>query len=237
MNIVQTKHGLMMVRHGNDLISKFLYTHGAFEWNVVDICYRLALGYSEGCILDIGANIGTVTVPLAKALPQYTIYAYEPQRPVFYQLAGNVAINDLSNVVLNQIGIGSQNKQIEIDLPRYEVNGNIGAWSMDEDVRKNNPEAKAGGAKETIQLKTLNGMQFPSPIRLIKIDVEGMELDVLRGGVNLLKSHKYPPLVYESWDKQDWFIPKAKELQSFVKSLGYNPVQTGSVVVATYPNR
>lgn len=234
MNILQTRHGLMMVRQSPDMISRILAQTGEYEWQVVALCAALAAGHDKGYIVDIGANMGTVTVPLAKQFPGYRLRSYEPQRSVFYQLAGNVALNDLDNVELRMQGLGSSRGTVYIDMPKYKTDGNIGAWSMDKEVREKSPEGKGGGQTEPVFIETLNDTYFDEPIRLIKIDVEGMELEVLRGGSNLLAHHEYPPLVYECWQQFDWYKLRAKELDDYVRGMGYITHTLGNTIFAVH---
>ena len=232
MNILNTRHGQMMVRPGPDLISNYLVQTGQYEWEVVEICRLLAGNFETGTIIDIGANMGTVTIPLAKALPQYDFLSYEPQKQVYYQLCGNVALNDLYNVQVRNKALGKDYKNFWIDMPDYKTNGNIGAWSMSEFVRENNAEAKAGGKQQYVQQDVLNDIPCPSPLRLIKMDVEGMELDVLKGAFYMLQEHKYPPLVYECWSQFDWYKPVAEELEQYVRGMGYETHKIGNTIVA-----
>jgi FkbM family methyltransferase len=234
MNILQTKHGLMMVRQSPDMISRILAQTGEYEWQVVALCAALATGHDKGYIVDIGANMGTVTVPLAKQFPGYRLRSYEPQRSVFYQLAGNVALNNLDNVELRMQGLGNSRGTVYIDMPKYKTDGNIGAWSMDKEVREKSFEGKGGGQTEPVFIETLNDTCFDEPIRLIKIDVEGMELEVLRGGNNLLAHHEYPPLVYECWQHFDWYKPKAKELDDYVRGMGYITHTLGNTIFSVH---
>jgi FkbM family methyltransferase len=234
MNILQTRHGLMMVRQSPDMISRILAQTGEYEWQVVALCAALASGHEDGYIVDIGANMGTVTVPLAKQFPGYRVRSFEPQRAVFYQLAGNVALNDLSNVELRMNGLGSQRRSIYIDMPDYDKDANIGAWSMDAEVREKSPEGRGGGKEEPVQIEMLNDMHFDKPIRLIKIDVEGMELEVLKGGYRLLQEHDYPPLVYECWQQFDWYKLRAKELDDYVRGMGYQTHTVGNTIFAVH---
>jgi FkbM family methyltransferase len=201
---------------------------------VVALCAALAAGHDKGYIVDIGANMGTVTVPLAKQFPGYRLRSYEPQRSVFYQLAGNVALNDLDNVELRNQGLGSSRGTVYIDMPKYKTEANIGAWSMDKEVREKSPEGKGGGQTEPVFIETLNDTYFDEPIRLIKIDVEGMELEVLRGGNNLIAHHEYPPLVYECWQQFDWYKPRAKELDDYVRGMGYITHTLGNTIFAVH---
>lgn len=224
----------MMVRQSPDMISRILAQTGEYEWQVVALCAALAAGHDKGYIVDIGANMGTVTVPLAKQFPGYRVRSYEPQRSVFYQLAGNVALNDLDNVELRNQGLGSSRGTIYIDMPKYKTEANIGAWSMDGEVREKSPEGRGGGQTEPVFMETLNDTYFDDPIRLIKIDVEGMELEVLRGGCNLLAHHEYPPLVYECWQQFDWYKPRAKELDDYVRGMGYQTYTLGNTIFAVH---
>ena len=236
MNILNTRHGQLMVRRGPDLISNHLVQLGEYEWQVVELCRLLAGPFDEGVVFDIGANMGTVTVPLAKAFPHYKFISYEPQLQVFYQLCGNVALNDLTNVEVRNKALGSDYKNFWIDMPDYKTNGNIGAWSMSEFVRENSQEARAGGAKQYVRQDGLNDVHCEVPVRLIKMDVEGMELDILKGANYFLQEHKYPPLVYECWKQFEWYKPTAAELEECVCGMGYDTYHLGNTIVALHPD-
>lgn len=233
MNVLETRHGRMMVRPGSDLISANLALHGHYELDVVNLCQIIAGGYEDGVILDIGANIGTVTVPLALANPKYEIHSWEPQRLVYQQLCGNVALNHCQNVHVYNEAVGALAGVVELDMPDYLTNGNIGAWSMSNMVREKNPEAVAGGKREAIDCVTLDGLGF-NKIRLIKMDVEGYELDVLKGASNFLPDHHYPPIVYESWTQFDWYQETAEEIKTLLTDMGYELQVFGNTVTAIH---
>lgn len=234
MNILETRHGRFMVRPGNDLISLNLALHGHYELEVVNLCAMIAGGYESGVVLDIGANMGTVTVPLARAFPQYQIHAFEPQRRVYQQMCGNVALNHLNNVWTYNVGLGANEGEISIEMPDYDTDPNIGAWSMSEVVREKSPEAKARGAKDFVMIDELDSFDFKFPVRLIKIDVEGMEYDVLADGMGFLQRYNYPPIVYESWTQFDWYQETAEEIKSLLTGVGYNLEVFGNTVVAIH---
>jgi FkbM family methyltransferase len=235
MNILNTRHGQLMVRRGPDLISNYLAQQGEYEWGVVDLCRLLAGNYEDGIVFDIGANMGTVTVPLAKALPQYQFISYEPQKQVYYQLCGNVALNDLYNVDVRNWALGREHKNIWIDMPDYQTNQNIGAWSMSDLVREKSTEAKAGGKQQYVRQEVLNDVHCEKRVRLIKMDVEGMELEILRGANYFLQEHEYPPLVYECWTQFDWYKETAAQLEEYVCGMGYETHHIGNTIVALNP--
>jgi hypothetical protein len=67
------------------------------------------------------------------------------------------------------------------------------------------------------KLNSLITEKFPA---LIKIDVEGLELNVLKGAESFLESSCYPPILFEAWDF-DWFREDKQRLLNFLSYLGY----------------
>lgn len=234
MNILETRHGRMMVRPGQDFISANLALHGHYELDVVNLCQMIAGGYESGCVFDVGANIGTVTIPLARANPHYKVSAFEPQRLVYQQLCGNVFLNGLTNVHTRNAALGKNWDTVKIDMPNYADNHNIGAWSMSNMVREKNPEAVAGGQVEIVSVYTMDNIAEELPVRLVKMDVEGYELDVLKGAREFLKEHDYPPIVYESWTQFDWYQETAEEIKTLLTDMGYELQVFGNTVAAIH---
>lgn len=70
--------------------------------------------------------------------------------------------------------------------------------------------------------KTLDSYNILN-VGFIKIDVEGMEEKVLRGGVGTLVRNNYPPILFELWDVGYWYMTKERHdsLQNFLEGLGY----------------
>lgn len=166
--------------------------------------------------------MGSFTIPLAFYNPQYTFMCFEPQRTVYYQLCGNIALNKLNNVLAHNLALGIKRDEILIDMPDYDNETNIGAFSLDNEVREHEDYlCKTKGVKQKVQMLTLDRFVFDENIILIKIDVEGMELDVLRGGLDVLKRNKYPPILFESWKSKAWFQSRRQELFDFLEDLGY----------------
>jgi FkbM family methyltransferase len=177
-------------------------------------------------VLDIGANLGTFCVPLAQKIPALKFHAFEPQRIIYYQLCANTIINSLGNVYTYEAGLSNQEADLELDVPDYATETNIGAFSIDKEVRENEYECKTSGGKEKMILMTLDGIGFEN-VRLIKIDVEGHELEVIKGGIETIKKNNYPPIIFEAWTWKPWFEPKRKALLEYLEGHGYKIQQLG----------
>jgi FkbM family methyltransferase len=207
---------------------------GFFEGHNVAKAAELLNGHSEGVVLDIGANMGSFTIPLAYYNPQFSFVCFEPQRMVCYQLCGNVALNKLQNVKVFNQGLGEHDEFFMITVPDYAEEENIGAFSLDEEVREHNDYlCKTNGKTELITVAPLDSFRIGN-VKLIKIDVEGMELSVLKGGLETLKHNKYPPIMFEAWQHKEWFLPRRKELIEFLQGLGYEITEMGEDNVAIH---
>jgi hypothetical protein len=109
-------------------------------------------------------------------------------------------------------------------LPNYAEETNIGAFSIDFETRHNDYEVKSEGVIERMIIIPLDAMQYEK-VRLIKIDVEGHELQVLIGAEHTLRENNYPPIIFEAWT---WKFPeKRKAVFGHLENLGYTITEIG----------
>ena len=221
-----------LVFKGQDLISNHLKKE-LYENNIHQLALKMLIDKPDGQVLDIGANLGTFCVPLAQKIPQLKFHAFEPQRIISYQLCANIIINSLDNVYTYEFALSNEDANVELTMPDYANETNIGAFSIDKEVRKNEYECTTVNTTDTIQLVPLDLLAF-SNVKLIKIDVEGHELEVLQGGIETIKANNYPPIIFEAWAWKPWFEPKRKALFEYVKGHGYKIEQLGNNNVATH---
>jgi FkbM family methyltransferase len=207
----------------HDVISNGVRS-GGYEKELQSISSELLGNFTDGIVIDIGANLGSYIVPLAKQHPHLQFEAFETQRIVYYQLCANTFLNRLSNVYAHNVGLSNEKRITNYVLPNYAEETNIGAFSIDFDTRLKDYEVKSEGVTERMIIIPLDSMQYEK-VRLIKIDVEGHELQVLQGAEHTLRENKYPPIIFEAWT---WKFPEKRQaVFTHLESLGYEITQIG----------
>lgn len=216
-----------------DIVSNGIRHGSGWEEHLEAISERFLVNTFGGSVLDIGANLGSYSVPLAQKFPNVTFHSFEPQRIIFYQLCSNVLINALQNVVCHNYGISDHNDKFMAIMPDYATETNVGAFSLDEQTRENNYECATKGLMEEIEVRILDDQSFKN-VRLIKIDVEGLEMEVLKGALKTIEDNNFPPIIFEAWTYKPWYQERRKDLIKFVESLGYNVTTVGENNIAQH---
>jgi FkbM family methyltransferase len=134
---------------------------------------------------------------------QGAVFAFEPQRIVFQTLCANIALNQLVNVVARQQGLGRQFGEMVLPNVDPRVENNFGGMSLLSD-----------GVGEKVGIATIDSLGLQR-CNLIKVDVEGMEEEVIAGAVNTIA--KFRPLLYLENDR----VEKSASLIRFLQSLNY----------------
>ena len=145
----------------------------------------------DDIFFDLGAHTGRHTLPAAKYVgPTGRVFAFEPIHTSFAQLYSNIMLNSFNNVVtINKAVLDTPNKIIEIYIhpiiPMESTNtGESSISSIKIINQKLSPKLLA--TTTTIDEVVIKH-QIPE-IKLIKIDVQGCELQVLKGALNTLKN-------------------------------------------------
>jgi FkbM family methyltransferase len=138
--------------------------------------------------LDIGANIGYFTNVLSKAVGENgKVFAFEPVRNTFFQLESTISQNNLTNASIFNFGVGDCNSSVEI---RYDISisGNASIYRKGDELK----------TAETIKIRRLDDFaEGALPYcDFIKIDVEGNEINFIKGAIEYLKKSK-PIILYE----------------------------------------
>lgn len=223
VHVVNSSQGSFLT-FGHDAISNHLFSKDNWESWQYAITNEFTQGFDSPVIFDLGANLGAYTIPTALLIEKNNghIYAFEPQKTIYYQLCGNIFLNRLQNVTALNKAVGQEAGVVEIPVPDYHKMDNVGAFSMVEQYRKNEGVQSAMSSEnDFVQLVKLDDILFNDKTRFLKIDVEGLEIDVLRGAIGFLEHNNFPPFSFEAWN-QPWFTEKRNELLRFILQLGYH---------------
>ncbi|HAE77492.1 FkbM family methyltransferase [Morganella morganii] len=236
-DICQTSGGhQFLLTSGPDYISKILRGGALWRTKEINISQRLLEFTEAPVIYDIGANLGSWTIPVSNYFQHRNgiVYAFEPQRQVYNQLCGNLFLNKLKNCYTFNSAIGDYDG--EIDVPVFDplTDSNMGAVSLDKTVFS---EQRAGSAPPTEKrtINTLDTLNMPHA-SLLKIDAQGMEADVLRGGKKWIQASGYPYIIFSVWgDYMTSTIEKNKQVFSLLQDeMGYELLQIDDFYVAQH---
>lgn len=143
-------------------------------------------------VVDGGSNMGSWTIPLARVHKDLTFHMFEVQRYLHWVSCGNLALNHVLNARANWLGLSHEPGSIEVKVPDYTLAGNFGAFEVQP------PFANSDcNLIYTDQVDVVNTVSIDSrnlcPI-LIKMDVEGMEWQVIQGAQRTIDT--YQPVVW-----------------------------------------
>ena len=161
---------------------------------------------------DIGANIGSYTV-LASGVAGARSLSVEPVRRTFEHLKNNVAVNNLETLVgLYNNGMGEESGKLCFTRDYDTVNHVITAGEA-----SNIPTEEV----DIITMDALFSTQIPA---LIKMDVEGFELSVLKGGTHILEDRRLKAILIELNDSCDRYGVKEEDIHRLLLSYDFKPV-------------
>jgi FkbM family methyltransferase len=197
------RYGQMLYNLNDQYIGRSLDLYGEYSEGEVDL-FRQIVKPGQ-IVVEVGANLGAHTVFLARHVgTKGSVKAFEPQRILFQALCANLALNSIPNVHALQQAVGATPGTIKVPSIDYTRESNFGALALG--------SYQTG---EQVDVVTLDSYNLTA-CNLLKIDVEGMEKDVLQGAVNMIQRLK--PILYVENDKPE----KSAALIQYIDSLGYN---------------
>lgn len=252
MRNVQRKIGFVLAasEHGPLIVNRFDYNrvgdreygiaNQIFEtggWDRQEMAVLLFLlrcrrqFHGDGvCMIDCGANIGVLTIEAAIEMTGWgSVIAIEAQERLLYALAGNIALNNCFNARAVHAAAAAEDGSMRVPVPDYLTMGSFGSLEL----RQGSGNEFIGQhidysaeATQEIRMLKLDSLALDR-VDLIKIDVEGMEIEALRGAADLIAKHR--PVLLVEWIKS----PK-QQLQGMLESFGYRLFEGAMNILAVH---
>lgn len=181
MTTLKCRYGDFSIPEQNDLIFNALREYGEWAQEELNLLSRFVC--PGDTVLDAGAFIGTHTRAFSQMVgARGSVHAFEPNEQSYCELLKNIQLAPYSNITAYQIALGSNRR------PRHLVQDvlmNIGSSRLSEE----------GGDVDaiTVEVRSLDEINF-SRIDFIKADIEGMEYDLVVGGMRTISQHM--PVVF-----------------------------------------
>ena len=218
-------------------LSSRVFIHKRYE---PDLVFYLKRTLSPGMIcVDAGANVGYLSMLMAKRVGrQGCVVSFEPTARSFMALCKNIQLNSLTNIVAEQIALSDSNGTLEFNEgpPDYDVYNSAGNIS--------HPSAlSVAFQKRIVRCITLDSYLSANKIEkvdLMKIDVEGAELSVLKGMEGTLSRNPQAVLVIEFADVTTaGFGYEAREIGFWLESRGWklSVIETLGLTLPTSADR
>ncbi|NDD57819.1 MAG: FkbM family methyltransferase [Chlamydiae bacterium] len=238
--LLSTNHGTMIVNR-NDYCENEGYVFGVGASLFLKSCYdpeevALILHLLSECRLmngdgvvaiDCGANIGVHTIEWSKHMHEWgVVFSFEAQERIFYALAGNITINNCLNAQAFNVAVGSKCEQIEIPEPNYLLPTSFGSLELKQHDRSEfiGQTFSSDSKKRTVNQVSIDSLGL-GRIDFIKIDVEGMEKEVIDGALEAI--HKFRPVIFLEYLKSD-----EQSLINTLAHLGYETFKVGINLLA-----
>lgn len=187
------RNGLAVRVNLDDFNGRAAYFAGDTDRKISWLCQRIVR--PGDTVIDVGANIGIVTLTLAKLVgPRGRVFSFDPNPYVVQLLRQSIERNGLANVHLEQCAIGDEEGELVLQVPQ----GHSGRASL---VRHT---ASNGSTEVRVLVRTLSDL-VPATVervRLLKIDVEGFEPQVLRGASRLFRESPPDVVIVELNDSR-----------------------------------
>jgi FkbM family methyltransferase len=202
-----TTEGMRFMFHTRDGGERYLMTQVA-DTHVYE---RFAIGQGS-TVVDAGANIGMFTVIASRLVGEHgVVAAVEPNPPSFHLMKKNLSLNGCENVKAIMAALGEKESTGRLNLYSQSVLNSFFAWNRTDRVVRDSV---------TVQIKTLDGLMHELGLKrldLLKIDTEGYELPILKGGMETIRKFK-PYIVGEA---HPTLSDSGSKITEFLSGMGY----------------
>ena len=163
-------------------------------------------------VLDVGANYGQLSILWSQNNSDVTVYAFEASKYIYDILKKNILINSADVKATNALVGNKSQEKINIKKTILKENYTYGSNKIEEEVEFNKNS-------EVISTIKIDDLKFDKKISAMKVDVEGYDVDVLKGAEKTILKHKMP-IIFELNEKY-YDNTQKKDLKEFLKKINY----------------
>ncbi len=204
--LIHGRHGWFVYNRHDHYVGQALEAYGEYAEFEIELFGRLMAMSPPRDAIEVGANMGSQTVALAKMSRR--LYAFEPQPEIFQLLCANLAINNCAKARALPLGVADRSGLMHVPQVQYDQAGNFGGVSLNEE--------SSGTPVLIVTLDDYLRQLAPDlKVALIKIDVEGMERAVLIGAQQVIARDR--PFLYVENDR----MAESPALIEKLRQLGY----------------
>jgi FkbM family methyltransferase len=208
-----------MILVPSDFVQGEIFWHGAYDRNTADWLSRTLT--PESSFVDIGSHAGYFLLTAAGVVKKGRLFGFEPQQGLLDQCRRSIELNGISNVDLFGVALSAATGESTLHISDASNLGMTG-------LRK--PPGDGGGTT-IVKTALLDDFQSMIPVGkplFVKIDVEGAELEVLKGMAGVIMDFK-PMLFVELIEEQlARFGTSVKEAYEWLYGQGYKAFQIQS---------
>lgn len=176
--------------HPTNSIESSIFLNEISNSNIAKI-FSVYLNETKNTVIDVGANIGSISIPLAKRYPNSHFYLFEPHPLIFNKLINNINYNKLENVTAQKFAItDSAETSIPFHAQKNADNLGLSSIKLNHDIKEFDLIEVGARTLDTIFINK------DVTINIIKIDTQGTELNVLMSGKKIIKRDR-PIIIFE----------------------------------------
>jgi FkbM family methyltransferase len=169
--------------------------------------------------VDVGAHIGSYTVPIAKKVQK--VIAFEPNKDTFELLTKNIELNHLTNIEAYKLAASKRRGVVSFMYEKESMYSKIIDYNRSTNVTALEENAKSSDNNNNNNIHLVNTIDLDrillkeDRVDWIKIDVEGHEMEVLEGAMQTIRVHK-PKIIIEI------STGNGEKVKTMVHSIGYS---------------
>lgn len=187
-----------------------IYLYDIYERNTIRHLFNLCK--PDMTFIDVGANIGFYSLTMAQFLKKGEVHSFEPNPYIHKLFQKNLALNSFSNIVANPVGLSDKNETLTIHFSK----SNLGASSVYNTSSDMHEQIRLVAFDDYCKEKNIQ------KIDLLKVDIEGGELNFLKGATGMIRKCEKLILVMEIMEEHCIKAGySAAELFEYVTSLGF----------------